>query len=315
MKILVVSGFLGAGKTTFIKNLISKSKKQLVILENEFGDDNLDSNALRQAGELEILEFMEGCVCCSKKDSFINTLLTISASLDPEYLIVEPSGLGKLSNILDNIEKISYEKIQRLGSLVILSPRQINEYLNKYPEIYLDQIKNAQTIVFSKIENENKTVIEQAINKIKQYNKSVTIIDTPYQDMDDEFYNQLLTNESTNEIIALENDNEKLFDQFTTKYPSIKNISELIVLLEDILHKRYGDIIRAKGELFINQEKIRFDLADNLYGIISTPNDNDFQQCVFIGNNIDKKQLGNYLRIKNRSIDYIGLKAGSKIPA
>lgn len=315
MKILVVSGFLGAGKTTFIKNLISKSKKQLVILENEFGDDNLDSNALRQAGELEILEFMEGCVCCSKKDSFINTLLTISASLDPEYLIVEPSGLGKLSNILDNIEKISYEKIQRLGSLVILSPRQIDEYLNKYPEIYLDQIKNAQTIVFSKIENENKTVIEQAINKIKQYNKSVTIIDTPYQDMDDEFYNQLLTNESTNEIIASENDNEKLFDQFTTKYPSIKNISELIVLLEDILHKRYGDIIRAKGELFINQEKIRFDLADNLYGIISTPNDSDFQQCVFIGNNIDKKQLGNYLRIKNRSIDYIGLKAGSKIPA
>ena len=259
MKILVVSGFLGAGKTTFIKNLISKSKKQLVILENEFGDDNLDSNALRQAGELEILEFMEGCVCCSKKDSFINTLLTISASLDPEYLIVEPSGLGKLSNILDNIEKISYEKIQRLGSLVILSPRQIDEYLNKYPEIYLDQIKNAQTIVFSKIENENKTVIEQAINKIKQYNKSVTIIDTPYQDMDDEFYNQLLTNENTNEIIALENDNKKLFDQFTTKYPSIKNISELIALLEDILHKRYGDIIRAKGELFINQEKIRFD--------------------------------------------------------
>ena len=315
MKILVVSGFLGAGKTTFIKNLISKSKKQLVILENEFGDDNLDSNALRQAGELEILEFMEGCVCCSKKDSFINTLLTISASLDPEYLIVEPSGLGKLSNILDNIEKISYEKIQRLGSLVILSPRQIDEYLNKYPEIYLDQIKNAQTIVFSKIENENKTVIEQAINKIKQYNKSVTIIDTPYQDMDDGLYNQLLTSESTNEIIVDENDNGKLFDQFTTKYPSIKNISELIILLEDILHKRYGDIIRAKGELYINQEKIRFDLADNLYGIISTADDNDFQQCVFIGNNIDKKHLADHLRIRNRHIDYMGLKAGNSLPA
>ena len=96
MKILVVSGFLGAGKTTFIKELIRRTKKQPVILENEYGDNNLDSRSLSGGGALEILEFMEGCVCCTKKDSFVNTVLSISAAMDPEYLVIEPTGVGKL---------------------------------------------------------------------------------------------------------------------------------------------------------------------------------------------------------------------------
>ena len=88
MKVLIVSGFLGAGKTTFIKEAIVRSGKKPVVLENEYGDTDLDKQSIGQAGKLEILEFMEGCVCCTKKDSFVNTILTISAGLDPEYLIV-----------------------------------------------------------------------------------------------------------------------------------------------------------------------------------------------------------------------------------
>ena len=88
MKVLIVSGFLGAGKTTFIKEAILRSGKKPVVLENEYGDTDLDRQSIGQVGELEILEFMEGCVCCTKKDTFVNTVLTISAGLDPEYLIV-----------------------------------------------------------------------------------------------------------------------------------------------------------------------------------------------------------------------------------
>ena len=93
MKILVVSGFLGAGKTTFIKELIKRTGKQIAVLENEYGDTNLDSQDIQETGELKVWEFAEGCVCCSKKDSFANTILAISASLDPEFLVVEPTGV------------------------------------------------------------------------------------------------------------------------------------------------------------------------------------------------------------------------------
>lgn len=309
MKILVVSGFLGAGKTTFIKNLISKSHIKPVILENEYGDDNLDSKQLNRESELKIYEFMEGCVCCSKKDSFKNTLLTISASLDPEYLIVEPSGIGKLSNILNNIEQISYEKIECLKPVVIISPRQIDEYINKYSDIYLDQIKNAGMVVLSKIENESVEVIEDGKNKIRRYNKDVIIVDTPYQDMNEEFFTGLFDSYN-NQQVQTQGSKELVMDQYTTNHPDVKNISQLIVLLEDVLHKRYGDIVRAKGELIINNERIRFDLADNLYGIISVEDDSDSQQCVFIGKNIDKKSLNQGLNIRNRKIDYMTMKTG-----
>lgn len=309
MKILVVSGFLGAGKTTFIKNLITKTNVKPVILENEYGDDNLDSQVLNRTSDLQIYEFMEGCVCCSKKDSFKNTLLTISASLDPEYLIVEPSGVGKLSNILSNIEQISYEKIECLNPILVISPRQIDEYLSKYSEVYLDQIKNAGIIVLSKIENYSKEMIEKAKNKITRYNKNAVIIDTPYQNMDNSFFNELFKSKSDIEIREENDDNLKL-DQYTTSYPNIRNIPQLIMLLEDAVHKRFGDIVRAKGELLINNERIRFDLADNLYGIVSVEDDIDNQQCVFIGQNIDKKKLDLNLNIKNKKIDYVNMRSG-----
>ena len=306
MKILVVSGFLGAGKTTFIKNLITKSNKKPVILENEYGDDNLDSKVLNRATELEIYEFMEGCVCCSKKDTFKNTLLTISASLDPEYLIVEPSGMGKLSNILNNINQVSYEKIECLKPILIISPNQIDEYLCKYKEIYIDQIMNAGIIILSKIENESRDIVLQAIEKIKRYNKNAIIIDKPYQSLDNSFFEDLFQ-QGTNEIVKSEDKNNLVLDQHTINYPNLKNVSQLVKLLEDILHKKYGDVVRAKGELIINSERIRFELADNLYGIVSVDDDLDKQQCVFIGQNINKQLLDLNLHIKNKKVVYPNL--------
>ena len=106
MKILIVSGFLGAGKTTFIKELVRRSGTRPVIMENEYGENNLDATELEQSlsaqKEMKILEFMEGCVCCTKKDSFVNSVLTVFSGLDPEYLVIEPTGVGRLSNILQN---------------------------------------------------------------------------------------------------------------------------------------------------------------------------------------------------------------------
>ena len=191
MKILVVSGFLGAGKTTFIKELIRRTKKQPVILENEYGDNNLDSRSLSGGGALEILEFMEGCVCCTKKDSFVNTVLSISAAMDPEYLVIEPTGVGKLGSILGSIRRIEYECIALLPSVLVLAPRSIDSYLKEFPEIYTDQIRHASKIVFSKSENESPDVLQRAIGQIRSLNDKAEIISSHYTTMSSAWWDAL----------------------------------------------------------------------------------------------------------------------------
>ncbi|MBR6494244.1 MAG: hypothetical protein IKT22_03110, partial [Prevotella sp.] len=260
MKILVVSGFLGAGKTTFIKELIRRTKKQPVILENEYGDNNLDSRSLSGGGSLEILEFMEGCVCCTKKDSFVNTVLSISAGMDPEYLVIEPTGIGKLGNILSSIRRIEYDRISLLPSLVVLAPRSVDSYLREFPEIYTDQIQHASKIVFSKSENESPEVLQRVADKIHSINENAEIITSHYSTMDDRWWNALFEGSGTNSDKPVEvpeyrknslkfglDQNVGQPQQFSFKNVRLSSPAELIVLLEDVLRGRFGYIPRAKG--------------------------------------------------------------------
>ena len=108
MKILIISGFLGAGKTTFIKEMSRKIQRDFVVMENEYGETNMDSAFLKGQEILNIWELTEGCICCSTKSDFASSILTIATTLDPEYLIVEPTGVGVLSNVIRNIQPVSY---------------------------------------------------------------------------------------------------------------------------------------------------------------------------------------------------------------
>lgn len=312
MKILVVSGFLGAGKTTFIKNLIRRTKKPLVVLENEYGENNLDSRDLQTASNdginqspLEVMEFMEGCICCSKKDSFANTVLAISASLDPEYLIVEPTGIGRLSSILENIQKIVYERIEVLPPIVILSPQNIQFYKNNIHDIYVDQVSHAHTIIFSKIENESVELLSEAEKQIRKLNPHAELVTMPYKDKDDAWYNGLLDTKikssdfskqhpDTKDFEHDDGDHEH-FEQVTLYESNLVNITELIQFLEDIVRGDCGLIFRSKGVLKVANQWLRFDVADRLYGIICEQSDNPQVQLVFIGKELDESYLRNRL--------------------
>lgn len=314
MKILVVSGFLGAGKTTFISKLIESSELKPVILENEYGDDSLDSKALKKDDDMKVLEFMEGCVCCSKKDSFINSLLTINASLSPEYLIVEPSGIGKLSNIIENINRVSYGGIELLNPVAILSINQIDQYINEYPDIYIDQIKNAGVIIFSKIENESYENITQAKEKIRRINKTATIIDSPYQSKDQTFFLELMNHKNQATLVQedsyLKSNN---IIQKTFKNPNIKNINQLVNLLENVIRGYFGNIVRSKGELMINGDRVKYDVADGKYAIISTDDDNSECVCVFIGKDINTNLLSMHLNVRKKKIDMLSINSKATI--
>ncbi len=141
MKILIVSGFLGSGKTSFIKALAKASKKQFVIVENEFAELGLDAELIKSDDnlEMEIWELTEGCICCSLNLDFSNSVLTIANTLNPEYLIVEPSGVALTSNIVKQLNKICYEQIELLSPITIVDAQNYRLSKEKYPDYFYDQ--------------------------------------------------------------------------------------------------------------------------------------------------------------------------------
>lgn len=294
MKVLIVSGFLGAGKTTFIKELIRKTETYPVVLENEYGDNDLDKRDLADsAGELKILEFMEGCVCCTKKDTFLNSILAISSSLDPEYLIVEPTGVGKLGNILENVQAVVYDRIELLPPVVILCPQSFNEYVIDYPDIYKNQIENAGVVVFSKHENADPgflSLIEDEIHKIRPDLKIQT---EHYSKMDKAWFMNLLQGEGgefSREIVT-GGAEENPLDEVSLRGMNFSSPGNLVSFLQAILMGRFGNIVRAKGVVKAGAELLRFDLADSTYAIKEEDPDYAVIQAVFIGRNLASEEL------------------------
>lgn len=322
MQILIISGFLGAGKTTFIKELIKRTDKNPVIMENEYGANNLDSlelqNTATDSNDVKVLEFMEGCVCCTMKDSFVNSVLAIYSSLCPEYLIIEPTGVGKLSSIIENLKPILNTVIFMLEPVVILSPLTFRQNMKEWPDLYTDQIANAGKIVFSKCENADAEELKDIADQIRKINPSATIVSEHYTKMDDRFWNSLMearnaeakvqgpyVQQSKADISKEYNTNEGIpqtdtISQVSISCAGLHNPAQLVMLLEDCLRGSYGLISRAKGTLWVGGEYLRFDLADRMYAITDTSADNC--QCVFIGKNLDEKKLNTYLSGGRRKI-------------
>ena len=211
LKILVISGFLGAGKTTFIKEMVRCTKREYVIFENEFGDVNIDGEILRNNSEemnrnmengieredveLNVWELTSGCACCSTKADFISSLLVIDNTLNPDFLIVEPSGIAILSNILNNVANASYERIKIFPPITIVDARTYFKYRNKYAEIFMDQVKTAVHIQLSKTENMTDDEINLIYEDIKAVNQNAHIHTADYHNQSMDYWNSLFSGE------------------------------------------------------------------------------------------------------------------------
>ena len=273
MKVVIVSGFLGAGKTTFIKELIKKSGTFPVVLENEYGDNDLDKRDLQNSasGELKILEFMEGCVCCTKKDTFLNSVLAISAALDPEYLVVEPTGVGKLGSILENVQTVTYERIRLLPPVVVLAPQSFHEFKREYPDIYVNQIENAGIIVFSKCENADPGVLAQISEEIHEIRPDVEIVSEHYSGKDEAWFRGILdASDVAAPAVGGSGDADCAtdpLDEVSLREMTFQSPGALVSFLNSILLGRFGNVVRGKGVVRCGRELLRFDFADNMYAI------------------------------------------------
>ena len=179
IKIDIISGFLGAGKTTLIKKLFQNgfNGEKVVLIENEFGDISIDSGFLKDSG-VKIKEINAGCICCSLVGDFETAIKDLVNQFHPDRIIIEPSGVGKLSDIINAVEKVKLSELKLNILATVVDGKKAKMYLKNFGEFFLNQIEAANTIIISKTENLSEEQIDELINIIKEHNEHANIITT-----------------------------------------------------------------------------------------------------------------------------------------
>ena len=294
MKVLIVSGFLGAGKTTFIKELMKRCKKEFVILENEYGSTDVDQQVLEQEDDAEVWNLTEGCVCCTKSADLNASVATIESTLSPEFLIVEPSGVGALSNVLRNLKKIQYERIQLLQPVTILNAKNFLQDFEQYGEVYQDQIRTAGKIIISQPEQVDAELYEAVTAKVAEVNEEAEVLPVHYTKMGDDWWKSLLTTTYEGKKLEEVDESSLGLETFPIKNCSVDSPPALMWILEAAGKGKFGQIIRAKGILKAGPAWVKFDLAGGTYSIEGLDEEESRKakaECVFIGWAIDRVAL------------------------
>jgi G3E family GTPase len=298
MKILVISGFLGAGKTTFIKMLAEKTKRDFVVLENEYGQADIDGAVLREGGNLNIYELTEGCVCCTMKQDFAASILTIANTLDPEYLVIEPTGVAKLSNILFNIQQIQYERIVLLKPITILDGSAFDEYLSAYGDDYADQLDASFKIVITKMEQADAAELQRLERSIRSRNEDAELVLSHYSSQPKEWWDSLLS-DFLDPAQAPKIRSEEFPEMETLSLTAIflDTPPKLIAFLEAVVFGVFGKIVRAKGFLPCGQAVLRFDVVNRTYAVTGMDSKTgEKPSCVFIGSDLRRSWLREILQ-------------------
>lgn len=185
-KIDIVSGFLGAGKTTLIKKLLNEALKdsKVVLIENEFGEIGIDGGFLKDAG-IEIKEMNSGCICCSLVGDFGTSLKEVMKTYQPERILIEPSGVGKLSDVMKAVQDVIDEHEVVLNSAVaVVDASKCKMYIKNFGEFFINQIEHAGTIILSRTGNISEDKLKKAVELIREHNIKATIITTPWDALD-----------------------------------------------------------------------------------------------------------------------------------
>lgn len=292
MKILIVSGFLGAGKTTFIRELTQHIPGRVAILENEYAAFGIDGDILKNEQpqeQMNVWEMTEGCICCSMKKDFAASVLTIANSIDPDCLIVEPTGVGMLGAVIQNLQQIEYERITLLAPVTIVDCYSYRRYLAEYPEIYRDQIACAHTVVISKSEQASSSELGWLKEEILKINPQAEILTEHYSRTGGAFWQQLLLRRYDGTVEQLSPEPQVLPQSFSLGDIAMDCPERLLLLMEGLIHGKYGNIFRAKGIIQAGGQPFRFDLADGRYCIGGAEQANS--KAVFIGMDIDERRL------------------------
>ena len=212
VKINVISGFLGAGKTTLIKKLLTGSLRyeKVVLLENEYGEIGIDGGFMKDAG-ITVTELNAGCICCTLAGDFQAAVDQLIDTYHPDRILVEPTGVGKLSEILSAVEKAKtrHPDIEVSGSATVVDAGKCRMYMKNFGEFFLDQVKSASTVIFSRTQLLDAARVEKSRQLIAEVHPDARIITTPWDDMDPDFMLEVIENGKPLYFAPLEDEDEE----------------------------------------------------------------------------------------------------------
>lgn len=321
-KVDIISGFLGAGKTTFIKLLIENvfAGEKLVLIENEFGEIGIDGGFLKDAG-IEITEMNSGCICCTLVGDFSKALRKVIEEYHPDRVLIEPSGVGKLSDVSKAIEHVKKEAdIEIEGRITIVDGKKAKLYLKNFGEFFKDQVAYANTIVVSRTQMMEDHSIEECVKMLREENKEASIISTSWDKLSKEAIEHALSPDTQLEGIFEEEkcpvcghehhheegacgcDHEhhhhhhhhadEIFTSWGQETAHKYTEEELDFLLKALSETEgYGTILRAKGIVEMeNGAWKQFDLVPQEYEVRESAADYTGRLCV-IGTDLKEDEL------------------------
>ncbi|GFZ33476.1 cobalamin biosynthesis protein CobW [Clostridium zeae] len=311
VKVDLFSGFLGAGKTMLIKKLISEQLKndKIAIIENEFGEIGIDSSFLKTT-KIDVKEINAGCICCSVYGDFTEGINEVISKYNPERIIIEPSGVAKLSEILSVFKEPNLkDKVSINMIMTVIDITKYDMYVLNFDDFYKNQIINAKTIILSRTQNVTKDMIVQTISKIRELNKSANIITTPWDNLKAEDIINIAEGDAQKQLIEkvnlLKNSSAKVSlkgsttkstgDTFKTigiETPKVFTKNTLESILTRLNDKKvYGTILRAKGIIESSSSKwLEFDYVPGEFEIRPSLPDYSGRVCV-IGNQLNSSEI------------------------
>lgn len=184
-KIEIISGFLGAGKTTLIKKMLKEAfeGEKIVLIENEFGEIGIDGGFLKEAG-VQITEMNSGCICCSLVGDFGTALKEVIETYAPDRILIEPSGVGKLSDVTKAVQGVAaHEPVELNSSVTVVDGQKCRMYMKNFGEFFNNQVENAGTIVISRTQKMSEEKLNACVKMLKEKNPKATIITTPWDEL------------------------------------------------------------------------------------------------------------------------------------
>ena len=180
----IFSGFLGAGKTTLIKKMIQEAYhgEKLVLIENEFGEIGIDGGFLQDAG-INIKEMNSGCICCSLVGDFCKALSQVVADYKPDRILIEPSGVGKLSDVIASVQKVTGEDVVLGSTVAVVDAGKVKVYMKNFGEFYNDQIETAGAIILSRTDAIPQSKLDAAVELLRQHNDTAALVTTPWDQL------------------------------------------------------------------------------------------------------------------------------------
>lgn len=327
-KIDIISGFLGAGKTTLIKKLLSEAfdKEKLVLIENEFGEIGIDSGFLKEAG-VQITEMNSGCICCSLVGDFGKALAEVLEKFAPDRIVIEPSGVGKLSDVIKAVEGVKSDIEISLNSFtVVVDAKKSKMYMKNFGEFFNNQVEYAGTIILSRTKDMKQEKLEECVSALREHNSSATVITTPWEEISGKQILDAMEKNNTLEKELLEEHHhhhedgeecchehhhhhedgeecchehhhhhhhaDEVFSSWGVETPHKFTKEELTAALEELSKSDcHGMILRAKGIVpSVSGEWLHFDLTPGEYEIRVGAADVTGRICV-IGSKLKEEEI------------------------